>query len=229
MNMPLHQGTALQLENMEPPIWQPLPPSVPIAAADDGQVEDGDAEAGAALAAAVEPAVHATRRAPARRANSVTALLVIGAMVALGGVSFAVGRVTSTGQSGTGQTSTGANGLAGQNGGPGIGPNASGAPEFDLGGRDGGFGGAATMSGAVVGVTSTSITVQLADGQTVTVATGSSTTYHAQTAATSIDVTTGATVTIKTTAGTTASGTASASASPATTTRTATDVTITAK
>jgi hypothetical protein len=217
MTTPFEQGTVLQPAAAEPPVWQPLPPAEQIAT-------DG----GPAPETTILPRSHPAR--PARRSSSVTALLLISAMVALGGVAFAVGRVTSTGQSGTGQTTNNvANGLGGQNGAPGFGPNASGAPNFDLAGRDGGFTGTATVTGTVVSVTSSSITVQLADGQTVTVATGSSTTYHAQTAATSNDVTAGASVTIKTSTGPTA-GSAAASASPSTTsTRTATDVTITAK
>jgi hypothetical protein len=213
MTTPFEQGTVHQPAAEEPPVWQPLPPAEPIAADDVP-----------APAAPVSPRPHSAR--PTRRSSSVTALLLISAMVALGGVAFAVGRTTSTGQSGTGQTTNNAaNGL----GGPGFGPNASGLPNFDLGGRDGGFGGTATITGTVLSVTSTSITVQLADGQTVTVATGSSTTYHAQTAATSSDVTTGAAVTIKTDSTGSNTGSASASSSPGITTRTATDVTITGK
>jgi hypothetical protein len=218
MKTPIDQGAVLQPPAAEPPVWQPLPPAEPIAT-DDVLVP----------AAPAIPRPHYDR--PTRRSSSVTALLLISAMITLGGVAFAVGRATSTGQSGTGQTTNNAaNGLGGQNG-AGFGPNASGLPNFDLGGRDGGFGGAATITGTVVSVTSTSITVQLADGQTVTVATGSSTTYHAKTAATSSDVTSGAAVTITTTNGTASNtGSASASASPGTTTtRTATDITITTK
>ncbi len=216
MTTPMDQGSVLQPADVEAPVWQPpMPESEPIPAANN-------AEPGAPTVAA---AVHTTRRAPVRRANSVTVLLLVSAMVAIGGVAFAVGRASSTGQTGTGQTT---NGLGNQNGLPALGPNGSGDLNFAPGARNG-FGGriddgAATVTGTVVSVTSTSITVQLPDGQTVTLATGSSTTYHTQTAASSGDVTAGAAVTIKT------SVAAAASASPGTgTTRTATDVTITSR
>jgi hypothetical protein len=232
MTTPLDQGTVFQPADADPPIWQPpllaSDPLAPERLALESHASVDDAPQGDPPVVQVAPA---TRRPPARRANSVTALLLISSMVALGGVAFAVGRVTSGGQSGTGQTTTD-NALAGQNGLPGVAPNASGQPNFDLAGRDGGGFGAGTISGTVTGITSTSITIKEANGQTVTVATGSSTAYHSQTAATSSDVTTGATVTIQTTGtgATTTSGSASASASPGTTTtRTATDVTITAK
>ena len=225
MTMPVEQGPLSQPADAGAPVWQPQAAAVEPAAPIDDAVSAGDAP--------IAQKANAARRAPTRRTSSVTVLLVISAMVALGGVAFAVGRVTSTGQSGTGQTTNGGvNGPNGQNGLPGIGANASGNPNLAIGGRDGGFGGAATISGTVVAVTADSITVRLADGQTVTVATGSSTTYHAQTAATSSDVTQGATVTIKTTGGGSLGnpGSASASASPGTAgTRTATDVTITGK
>ena len=221
MTMPIAQGPLTQPTDAAP-VWQPEPAAVePVAPIDD---------AAATGAPTSTPTSGPARRAPARRSGSVTALLVISALIALGGVAFAVGRVTSTGQSGTGPTSGGVNGAA-ANDLPAFGPNASGQPDFALGGRDGGFGGAATISGTVVSVTASSITVQLAGGQTITVATGSSTSYHAQTAATSSDVTQGATVTVKTSgSGNLPNPGSSASASPGTAgSLTATDVTITGK
>jgi hypothetical protein len=211
------QGSATPLEPVEPPVWQPLPVAEPVdtAAADDQA-------AGAEPAAAIAPRVGHAR--VARRANSVTVLLLVSSMIALAGVAFAAGRVTATGQSGTGQTTTGItgiNGANGQNGVPNFGPGASGLPNFDLGGggdggRDGGPGGlGGTVTGTVASVTSTSITVQLANGQTETVAIGSSTTYHTQSVGTGSDVTQGSTVTIRT-----------AASAGTTTARTATDVTV---
>ena len=224
MTSPTMQGPLPQPADSAAPVWQPEPAAAEAVAPIDDVTLVSDA------VPAERP--HAARRPPARRANSVTVLLIVSAMVALGGVAFAVGRVTATGQSGTGQTTVnGANGAPGANGLPAFGPNASGQPELGFGGRDGGLGGAATISGTVVSVTSSSITVQLANGQTVTVATGSSTTYHAQTAATSSDVTQGATVAVKTSgSGIVTNQGSSASASPGTAgTLTATDVTITGK
>jgi hypothetical protein len=148
------------------------------------------------------------------------------ALVALGGAGFAVGRATSTGQSGTSQSNGNAD--VGPFGG---GPNGSGGPG-DLGGvaRNGALG-STTLSGTVVSVSAGSITLKLADGQTVQVATGSSTTYHGQSSAAGTDVTTGATVTVQTAVGAPAGSSAStnAGAGPVNGSRTATDVTITAK
>jgi hypothetical protein len=158
----------------------------------------------------------------------VSLLLALSALVALGGVGFAVGRATSSSQTVTSQSN--GNSDPGQFGG---GPNASGAPgDFGGAARVGALG-ATTLSGTVASVSADSITLKLANGQTVQIATGSSTTYHGQSSAASTDVTTGATVTVQTTVGTAAGSSAgtNAVASPgaANDTRTATDVTITTK
>jgi hypothetical protein len=104
------------------------------------------------------------------------------------------------------------------------GANASGS----LGAFGGGaaFGGSASVTGTVVSVTDSSMTLQLADGQTVQIATGSSTTYHNQTAGTSASVAAGNTVQVQVSGGSAGAG-ASASASAGAGTRTATDVTVT--
>lgn len=212
-------GAASQPGTVAPPVWQPLPATerVDESAAEDLAGEPSTEPVAGFMSGGSRPGV-------ARRANSVTTLLLVSTMIALGGVAFAAGRVTATGQSGTGQTTTGINGAGGQDGVPNLGPNASGVPNLDFGGRDGGLNGpGGTVTGTVTSVTSTSITVQLADGQTVTVALGSATAYHVQTAGTSSSVTTGSTVTIRTTG----SDRAAAVASAGTTTRTATDVTVT--
>lgn len=188
----------------EPPVWDPA-------------VELGAAEEVASNEVGPAPVSKARVRVPQRRTNSTSALLVIAALVAFGGVGFAVGHVTTSGQ--TGATSQNGN-TSGQ-----FGPNAS---EIPGAGLRGGFGGAATVTGTIVSVSTDSITVKLASGQTVTVATGSSTTYHNQTSGSSTDLAVGQTVQVQTSGGTNAGS--SASASPGTqTTRTATDVTITSK
>jgi hypothetical protein len=136
-----------------------------------------------------------------RRANSVTVLLALSAMVALGGVSFAVGRMVSAGANTAGTAAVaGANGQpAGGNGLPGLAANPSGAPIAPGGKAGSGLTAAATtVSGTVVGVSSSSITVQQANGQTVTIGTDTSTSYHSQTSATISSVTTGAAVIVQT-------------------------------
>jgi hypothetical protein len=215
----------------EAPVWQPTVdgdvdgPTEPSPAAEPDEHQEPttvDAETGPEAAVSVEGISRRTpTRAPARRNRSTTILLMLSALVALGGVGFAVGRVTSNGSSANNQTNNGVPGFGGANGSfdPGqFRPDASGAP---------GVSGAGTVSGTVESVTANSMTVRLADGQTVTIAFGSSTTYHGQTAATGSDVTTGSTVVVQTTGGSTSGASASASPSTGSGDRTATDVTIT--
>jgi len=136
---------------------------------------------------------------PAAKRRSTTGLLVnvllgVAVVVAVGGVAFAAGRATAP--------TTTTNGRFGGTGGPGfaVGPNASGAP--NRGAFGGGFGGAGvTLQGTVTAVSADSITLQLTSGQTITIPTTSSTTYHSETAASASDVTTGATVKVQLGAG----------------------------
>lgn len=195
-------GAAVPPVAAMPPVWEPA--------------SDADAPEEVSGTEIAPPAISRTRaRVPARRANSTTSLLVVAALVAFGGVGFAVGHVTGSGQTGTG-TGT-------QSGLSGFGANASGAPGF---GDRVGLGGTATMTGTVVSVSADSITLQLTSGSAVTIATGSSTTYHNQTSGSITDLAAGQTVQVQTSGG--ANAAPNASASPGTqTTRTATDVTIT--
>jgi hypothetical protein len=165
-----------------------------------------------------EPVRASRQHAPARRSGSTPVLLAIGAIIAIGGLGFAVGHLTGSGGSGT-ATQDNANGapFGGQ-----FGPGASGRPDFA-----GGIGGGFTVTGTVVSVSADSMVVKLADGSTTTIAIGTSTTYHSQTSASSADVTAGDTVSVQTSGGGPNGQVASASSSPSTTTRTATDVTIT--
>lgn len=186
------------------PVWEPAP--------------EFDATGDVPVVEAVPAAVSKPQvRVRARRPNSTSALLVIGALIAFGGVGFAVGHATSSGQT---DTTTTQNGDLAQ-----FGPNASGIPGAGL---RGGFGGAATVTGTVVSVAADSITVKLSTGETVTIATGSATAYHNQTAGSSTDLAAGQTVQVQTSGGANAGPNASASPG-AQTTRTATDVTITSK
>ncbi|HEY1167930.1 MAG TPA: hypothetical protein VGE81_02950 [Candidatus Limnocylindrales bacterium] len=186
----------------ELPVWQlEVPPAEPFASieeldSDELLVDEVDA-------IGIDSRNNLIDRSPVRpqRANSVTVLLAVSAIVALGGVSFAVGRMVSTGGSTTGQAAvagangptTGGNGLPGPAANPGGGPIAPGT-----GAGIGVAAGTTMVSGTVVSVGSGSITVQQANGQTVTIVTDSSTSYRTQTAATNADVTTGATVIVQT-------------------------------
>lgn len=224
MTTPRENGMAPGSASGELPVWQPdtlrAEPAAPIEGAPSEEAEIGEAFVPAPPAGNKRPARLQTR---ARRVSANAVLFTVAAMVALGGVSFAVGRITSTEQSTTTRSAfAGANGF-------GFGAGASGSPGAGVAG--GLTAGAAMVSGTVVSVTSDSITIQEANGRTATISTGSSTTYHNQTSATSSDVATGASVIVQTsgTGATSGSGSASASASPGTGgTRTATSVTITA-
>lgn len=222
MITPADPRTPAQLSTGEAPMWQP----------NVDQPEPQTSTVATATLEASADEVPARLHSRSQRPRSTTILLAVAAMVAVGGVAFALGHMTSSGGGSTnGTTLGGANGFpAGQGG---FGPNAIGDPRSGIGGPGAGLGlGTATMSGTVVSVGSDSITLKLADGTTVTIATGSSTTYHDQTSASNSDVTVGSSVTVQTSGGGVAPGSsqATASGSPGTNgARTATDVTITGK
>jgi hypothetical protein len=114
-------------------------------------------------------------------------LVAIAALVAVGGVAFAGGRLTAPAAAAAG---------AG-NGGRFFGPNASFAPgqggrQPGFGGFGGGFGSAnLSIKGTVTGVTPTSITLELANGGTITLGVDGSTTYHQQESASASKVSKG--------------------------------------
>ncbi len=226
------------------PVWQfELPPVEPFEATEDSDTGEPSIEASDSDERSIDEAettpAEAWRKPPrrpparARRAGSVSLLLAASALVAIGGVTFAIGHLTAKGGSSTIQTTA-------------FRATASGAPNLGAGGSGAGLaGGTAAISGTVVSTTADSMTLQLANGQTVTIATDAATTYQGQTSATSSDLTTGSTVIVQTSgtgngtatgsgsASTTASASpgtsaATASASPSTSVpRTATSVTIT--
>jgi hypothetical protein len=165
----------------ESPVWTPAD-----AVTDQEMAFGGDA------AAASTPQDAAVARP--RRSGAVTTLLAVIALGATAGMAFAAGRATVP------ETTT-----TGGNAGPGgdavgqIAPDASFAPDrVPLGDRDGlGYrGGIDGISGTVTAVGADSITLRLADGQTVTISTTSTTTYHLSSAAASSDVAAGDTVVV---------------------------------
>ena len=118
-----------------------------------------------------------------------SAILALAALVAVGGVTFAIGRLTApTAAAATNRT--GGNGFNFGNG-----PRASGAPGAGRQGGPGGFfggGGAGlTIRGTVTSITADTLTLTLTSGATVEIPLQSSTTYHAQTAGTKSDVQSG--------------------------------------
>jgi hypothetical protein len=111
------------------------------------------------------------------------ALLTVAAIVAVGGLTFAVGRVTAPGQTGNGL-------LPGDGTGPTAGqfPNASFAPGAGLVGASG-----LTLNGTVEAIDGSTLTLTTTDGQTVSVDL-SGTMYHRQADAAADDVSAGASV-----------------------------------
>jgi hypothetical protein len=190
------------------PVWSP-PVSMDELTASVAETEP-DTEADES------PASYRATPHPRRRTGSVTGLLAVAALVAVGGVAFAIGHATGGG--GTGSNS-GGNGDPGQ-----VVPNGSFVANGSFMPGDPGGRGTATITGTVVSVSADSITLKLSSGQTVTIAIGSSTTYHSQASASSSDVAAGDTVSIKTSGGGVAPG---ASPSAQAGNLTATDVTIT--
>jgi hypothetical protein len=133
----------------------------------------------------------------ARRGPSLlNALLGLALVVAVGGVAFAVGRMTAP------ATPTGfTNGVPGGGNFPG-GPGASFAPGASFGpgnGPGGGLFGAGgvTLEGTVESVSGDTLTIRTADGQTVEVTMPEDTTYHSQASASSDEVTSGSDVLVR--------------------------------
>jgi hypothetical protein len=127
--------------------------------------------------------------------------LGVAVLVAVAGVSFALGRTTAPVPASS-QTALGGGGGRFFNGG---GPNASFAPGAGgpgFAGRGGAFGGAGvTLSGTVDSVSPTSLTLKTTAGATITIGLDSNTTYHQQAPAQASDVTTGKTVRVQVTGG----------------------------
>ena len=137
-------------------------------------------------------------RPPASGGSSrgTTMLFALAGLIAVGGVAFAVGRLTAPpAAAATGRFGTGAAGFRSQ-----AGASASFAPGAGRGFLGGGIaGGAADVSlrGTVQSINGNTLTLQTASGSTVTVDLSGSTTYHKQAAASSSDVTTGSQVLVQ--------------------------------
>ena len=154
------------------------------------------AEPAPASAAAPAPAPTATSTpapAPARRSGGpwLNVLLVVALAIAVGGVAFAVGRSTAPAAAATTGNGFPNGGFVGA----GNGPQGSFTPggSFDPGPVRGGFlgGGSLTLTGTVTAVDADGVTIKLASGDEVTIATDGSTTYHTATAGSASDVTVG--------------------------------------
>src|SRR5450432_296787 len=95
------------------------------------------------------------------RASAGTALLLVGALVAIGGVAFAVGRVTAPAAATTTGLGAAGRGTGGEGGfGAGGFGGAGGAGGFGAGGRNGG---ALSVTGTVVSIDANTIQIKLAN------------------------------------------------------------------
>jgi hypothetical protein len=135
--------------------------------------------------------------APARKQDRATiALLIVAAMVATGGIGFALGHITASSGSSTG---VGAQPFASGRGFPGPGRSLAPGQTFNPGQFGNGqtrIGGSGGVSGTVQSVNGTTITILMSDGQSVTLDLTGNTTYHGETSASADQVTIGSTVTI---------------------------------
>lgn len=131
--------------------------------------------------------------AAARKRGPLDYILAIALVVAVGGVAFAVGRTTAPAQAsvpnGGGFVPTGSfnPGAGGPGGGLGGG----------FGGGGGGFGGGLTIEGTVKSVDGSTLVIQTANGQEVTVNLDAGTTYHEATSADANAVAAGDEVTVR--------------------------------
>ena len=137
-------------------------------------------------------------RSPAKQDRTTIALLLIAALVAVGGIGFALGHLTAPSTSAAANPS-GRGGFT-----RGAIPSLAPGQTFDAGqfgggaGLRGGLGGVAGgITGTVQSVTATSITIQEANGTSVTIDLSGSTTYHAAAAASPGDVKVGTSVTVQ--------------------------------
>jgi hypothetical protein len=188
-----------------PPQWaSPVPPNAATGSPSAPPVAPYPGAAGGAAVAPVTPV-----RQPARRRGVIDIVLVVAAIFALGGVGFALGRLTAPASqadaAGSGRFQAQLpNGGQGGNGGTGTGQGGFGA---GAGGIFGAGGSGVTLTGEVTEVAADHITLKLASGQTIQIPIDASTAYHSQAAASASDVTTGSAVEVQVARGGGAPGT----------------------
>ncbi|MGZ8515383.1 MAG: DUF5666 domain-containing protein [Candidatus Limnocylindrales bacterium] len=168
----------------------------------------GPADGAAFPTQTVAPGTPVVRVQP-RKASSLWLNVVLGlaALVAVGGIAFAIGRSTAPAATGGARAGNFA-GLGGNFPGGSFAPDASGG----LGGaftRGGGF----NLSGTVESITDNTLTLKTANGQTLEFSLGADTTYASKTPATAADVKVGSKVEVQLQAGGNGQPQASAAAS----------------
>jgi hypothetical protein len=162
----------------EPPVWTPADTPIldPAPATGEAAPTTSDGTAGRQ-----------------RRSGAVTGLLAIIALAATAGIAFAAGRATAPETAANTVNDTNGDLPAQFNVDASIRPDQLGLPNNQPGD---GQGLGASIRGEVTAISADSITIELASGETVTVATASTTTYHARQVVTSADVSTGDTVVV---------------------------------
>jgi preprotein translocase subunit YajC len=138
---------------------------------------------------------------PPKQDRTTIALLFVAALVAVGGIGFALGHLTAP--SAVAAANPSGRGAFGRNFAslaPGQTPNASTFGGRGVGGAGlgGGLGAVAGgITGTVQSITGTTITIQEASGTSVTIDLSGNTTYHAAAAASPSDVKIGSSVTVQ--------------------------------
>jgi hypothetical protein len=132
---------------------------------------------------------------PAKQDRTTLALLFVAALVAVGGIGFALGHLTAPTASAAANP-TGRGGFAGRNL-PSLAPGQTFNTSQFAGGRGGLGGVAGGVTGTVQSITGSAITIQEANGTTVTIDLSGNTTYHTETSAQSSDVKVGTSVTVQ--------------------------------
>jgi hypothetical protein len=135
---------------------------------------------------------------PAKQDRTTLMLLLVAALVAVGGIGFALGHLTAPGSSAAANP-TGARGGFGGGNFPSLAPGQTfDASQFGgarvgagLGGVSGG------ITGTVQSITGSTITIQEANGTSVTIDLTGNTTYHSEISASASQVTTGTSVTVQ--------------------------------
>jgi hypothetical protein len=145
-----------------------------------------------APAPAAAPLILPTVKPKAASSRLGTYLLGLAVLVAAAGVAFAAGRVTAPAAATNGNFPRGSFGA-------GFGAGASFAPGGFGGGAALGANGGVSLSGKVIAIDGSTMTLQLASGQTITIDLPSTTTYHTATTASNSAVTTGSSVVVEVT------------------------------
>lgn len=136
--------------------------------------------------------------APGRSASRLTSLmLVIGLFVAVGGLAFAIGRITAPAAAASSGVVTGAGFPGAGFGGAGFAAGGNGTNGTN--GAAGGFGAAGELilKGTVAAISPESLTLKLANGTTLVLPLDATTTYHRQDAASPSDVRPGSSVALE--------------------------------